>query len=87
MQKHVNTDEMQVDANEPFGASIVFQREIVFTLVKTCLEQATTIQHMLMELQRFPIRSRADAAAFKKEAELILFLSEISQLALKCSQD
>ena len=68
MQKHVNTDEMQVDANEPFGALIAFQREIIFTLVKTCLEQATTIQNMLIELQRFPIRSRAGAAAFKKEA-------------------
>ena len=87
MQKYINTDEMQVDTNEPFGAFILFQREIIFTLVKTCLVNATSIQNMLLELQRFPIKSRTDATAFKKEAELVLLLNEISQLAPKRSQD
>jgi hypothetical protein len=87
MQKYINTDEMQVDTNEPFGAFILFQREIIFTLVKTCLENATSIQNMLLELQRFPIKSRTDATSFKKEAELVLLLNEISQLAPKRSHD
>jgi hypothetical protein len=48
MQKHVNTDEMQVNANEPLGPLIVFQREIIFTQVKTCLVQVTDRQLALM---------------------------------------
>jgi hypothetical protein len=51
------------------------------------LVQVTPIHNMLQELQSFPIKSRTDTVAFKKEAELVLLLKERSHLAVKRSQD
>ncbi len=69
-QKHFES--VAIDDEEPFGALMVYPRNVVWRLSLQCIRAYYQINRALILAEQGPIHSQADVAKLEEEAKMLL---------------
>ena len=85
LQKHFES--VTIDDEEPFGALMVYQRNVVWRLSLQCIRAYSQINRALILAEQGPIQSQADVAKLEEEAKMLLTFKELSTCKDRFSHD
>jgi hypothetical protein len=78
---------LEYNESEPFGAFICLQRNVIWKLVRICLESGTEILNEIRSLEARTVFSRREVEALEMEVNTALSLQEISKMQRKYALD